>query len=76
MGRLSAWYDEEGDFLEVTVDHEMGGFTDLGDGVFERVDEDGNTLGFAILNAATAEHEIPADLDEVRASIPTTDADS
>lgn len=62
MGRLSVWFDEEGDFLEITLDHEEGFFNDLGNGVFERVDEEGNTIGFAVLNVkAGKEHELPFD---------------
>lgn len=45
MGRLSVWFDEEGDFLEVSLDHEKGSFNDPGNGVFERVNEDGETIG-------------------------------
>ena len=69
MGRLSVWFDEEGDFLEVTLDHEKGYFNDLGDGVFERVDEEGNTIGFAILNVDDRkDHEIPFDAEFRRAT--------
>lgn len=64
MGTLSVWFDEEGDYLEVTLDHEVGHFNDLGDGIFERVDEDGNTLGFALLNVDDRKaHEIPFEAD-------------
>jgi len=60
MGQLSIWFDEEGDFLEVSLDHETGSFNDLGNGVFERVNEDGETIGFAILNVEKrAERELP-----------------
>ena len=60
MGQLSVWFDEEGDYLEVTLDHERGHFEDLGDGVFERVDEEGNTLGFAVLNVnERKDHRLP-----------------
>lgn len=61
---LSVWFDEEGDFLEVTRDHEKGFFKDLGNGIFERVDEEGNTVGFAVLNVTTRkEHEPPFDAE-------------
>jgi hypothetical protein len=53
MGQLSVWYDEEGDYLELTRDEETGVFVDLGDGVFERVTEDGETIGFAVLNVSS-----------------------
>lgn len=62
MGQLSVWYDEEGDFLEVRTDDDSGHFNDLGDGVFERVDEDGNTVGFALVGATSREsNELPFD---------------
>lgn len=59
------WYDEEGDFLEITSKRKKGFFKDLGGGVFERVDEDGNTIGFAILNVKKRDREevtIPFDI--------------
>lgn len=49
MGSLNVRF-EEGDFLEVYTEKKKGYFKDLGDGIFKRVDEDGNTIGFAILN--------------------------
>ena len=52
MGNISVWYDEEGDYLELTREDDEGFFVDLGDGVFERVSEDGETLGFAVLNVS------------------------
>lgn len=52
MGRLSVWFDQEGDFLEVTTDRDVGSFNDLGNGIFERVDAEGNMIGFAVLNPA------------------------
>ena len=60
MGNLSVWYDEEGDYLELTRATETGHFVELGDGVFERVDEDGETVGFAVLNVPSRkERELP-----------------
>jgi len=60
---LSVWYDEEGGYLELTRETETGYFTDIGDGVFERVDEDGETLGFAVLNVSSRkEWELPFDV--------------
>jgi len=63
MGNLSVWYDEEGDYLELTREGTEGFFVDLGDGVFERVDEDGDTIGFAVLNISSRkERELPFDV--------------
>ena len=60
MGNISVWYDEEGDYLELTREDDKGFFVDLGDGVFERVSEDGETLGFAVLNiSARKQWDLP-----------------
>lgn len=48
--KLDLWYDEEGDYLEVTIADRLGYFEDAGDDVYKRVDQDGNLIGFAILN--------------------------
>jgi hypothetical protein len=57
------WYDEEGDYLELTRETEAKFFVDLGDGIFERVSEDGETLGFAVLNvSARKERKLPFDV--------------
>jgi uncharacterized protein YuzE len=50
MGKMSVWYDKEGDFLEVTFQDAKGYMRDLGDDVFERVDGQGTVIGFAIFN--------------------------
>jgi uncharacterized protein YuzE len=48
MGKMRVWYDKEGDFLEVTFRDAKGYLRDLGDDIFERVDEHGKVIGFAI----------------------------
>lgn len=48
--RLRAWFDEKGDFLEVTFAKRKGSFRTIGPDIYERVDAKGNILGFAILN--------------------------
>lgn len=47
--RLKIWFDAEGDFLEVLFSDKPGYMraTD-NDAVMERVDEEGNLLGFSI----------------------------
>jgi uncharacterized protein YuzE len=63
MSGLSVWYDEEGDYLELTRTDKQGHFVDLGNGVFERVDEDGETIGIAVLNvSARNQRELPFDV--------------
>lgn len=57
------WYDEEGDFLELSRAGEAGHFVDLGDGIFKRVSTDGETVGFAVLNVSSRKHrELPFDV--------------
>jgi len=49
---LRVWFDPKGDFLEVNIGKpKKGFFKNVGDDVFLRVDEKGNILGFAVLNA-------------------------
>ncbi|GFO96139.1 uncharacterized protein ig2599ANME_0326 [groundwater metagenome] len=51
MGKMNIWFDEEGDFLEITsIPSKKGFFKDVGNDIWERVDSTGNVLGFAILN--------------------------
>ena len=60
MGNVSVWYDEEGNYLELEREDDDGIFVDLGDGVFERVSVDEETLGFAVLNvSARNQRELP-----------------
>lgn len=70
MSMVSVWYDEEGDYLELAREDESGFFVDLGDGVFERVSEDGETIGFAVLNVSSRKsRELPFDVTfETKAS--------
>ncbi len=48
--RVKIWYDKEGDYLEVIFDQKPGYFRETAnDQVMEKVDEDGNILGFSVL---------------------------
>jgi hypothetical protein len=63
MSGLSVWYNDEGDYLELSRNDDRGFFVDLGNGVFERVDEDGETIGVAVLNVSERnERELPFDV--------------
>ncbi|MBM3238360.1 DUF2283 domain-containing protein [Candidatus Poribacteria bacterium] len=43
-------YDSEGDYLEVIFERKAGYFRETeNDAVMEKVDEEGNTIGFSIL---------------------------
>ena len=47
---VKVWYDPEGDYLEVTFEQKEGYFRETThDQVMEKVDSEGNVLGFSIL---------------------------
>ena len=51
--QLKVWFDREADYLEVTFDEGEGYFRQTAnDHVMERVDRDGNVLGFSILRVS------------------------
>ncbi len=51
--RVKIWYDPEGDYLEVIFDQKAGYFRETpNDQVMEKVDEQGNILGFSVLRVS------------------------
>jgi uncharacterized protein YuzE len=59
---VKIWYDPEGDYLEVTFDQKAGYFRETeNDQVMEKVDDDGNVLGFSVLRVS-AMKEKPLDV--------------
>jgi hypothetical protein len=51
---LKVWFDPEGDFLEVVFDQKPGFFRPTDDDhVMEKVDEEGNILGFSVLRVSS-----------------------
>ena len=51
--RVKIWYDSEGDFLEVIFDQKPGYFRATpNDQVMEKVDGEGNILGFSVLGVS------------------------
>lgn len=50
MGKIRVWYDEAGDYLEVTFAEAKGHFREVAEDVFEHVDESGKVLGFSVFN--------------------------
>jgi uncharacterized protein YuzE len=51
--KLKVWFDAEGDYLEVIFDQKAGYFRDTAnDQVMEKVDEEGNILGFSVLRVS------------------------
>ncbi len=51
--RVKIWYDPEGDYLEVIFDQRPGYFRETqSDQVMEKVDDEGNVLGFSVLRVS------------------------
>jgi uncharacterized protein YuzE len=50
---VKIWYDAEGDYLEVIFDQKPGYVRETrNDQVMEKVDEEGNILGFSVLRVS------------------------
>ena len=50
---MKIWYDAEGDYLEVIFDQKAGFFrATTNDQVMEKVDDEGNILGFSVLRVS------------------------
>lgn len=50
---IKIWYDKEGDYLEVLFERKIGYFKETeNDAVMEKVDEEGNIIGFSILKVS------------------------
>ncbi|MEK6813801.1 MAG: DUF2283 domain-containing protein [Nitrospirota bacterium] len=50
---VKLWYDPEGDYLEVTFEQKEGYFRETdNDQVMEKVDREGNVLGFSVLKVS------------------------
>jgi hypothetical protein len=51
--KVTIWFDPEGDYLEVIFDKKPGYFRETpSDQVMEKVDEQGNILGFSVLKVS------------------------
>ena len=51
---VKVWYDPEGDYLEVVFDQREGYFRETeSDQVMEKVDREGNILGFSVLKVTS-----------------------
>lgn len=59
---MKVWYDPEGDFLEVIFERKEGYFRETdNDQVMEKVDSEGNIIGFSVLKVS-ALRERPIDV--------------
>lgn len=61
MGKeIKIWYDKEGDYLEVIFEKKAGYFRETeNDAVMEKVDTQGNVIGFSILKLSALKAERP-----------------
>jgi len=61
MGKeIKIWYDSEGDYLEVIFERKAGYFRETeDDAVMEKVDEEGNIIGFSILKVSALKKREP-----------------
>jgi len=51
---IVVWYDKEGDYIEVLFERKKGYFRETeNDAVMEKVDEEGNIIGFSILKVSS-----------------------
>ncbi len=52
--QIKVWYDKQADYLEVLFEKKVGYFRETSnDAVMEKVDLQGNILGFSILNVGS-----------------------
>jgi uncharacterized protein YuzE len=58
--QVKVWFDAEGDFLEVRFSDKAGFMRETkNDAVMERVDEDGNIIGFSIMQVSRLARQKP-----------------
>jgi uncharacterized protein YuzE len=54
MEKVRIWYDPEGDYLEVIFEEKEGYFRETeSDQIMEKIDMDGNVIGFSILKVSS-----------------------
>lgn len=58
--KIKIWYDAEGDFIEVLFSDKAGYMRETAnDAVMERVDDEGNVLGFSIMHVSEFKKQKP-----------------
>ena len=71
--RVSAWYDDEGDMLEVLWAFREGYFTPTDDErILKRLDDDGEVIGFLIHEMSTLKQPSPVEF-ELASEVPADD---
>jgi len=71
---MSVSYDREGDFIEITFREAKGYLREVADDIYERVDEVGNLLGYAIFNVTSHERQalmIPLEIQRLQPVLQT-----
>lgn len=60
---IKVWYDQEGDYLEVLFEKKEGYFKETeNDAVMEKVDKNGEVIGFSILKVSALKEQKPISL--------------
>ena len=71
--RVSVWYDDEGDMLEVLWAFREGYFTPTNDErILKRLDDDGEVIGFLIHEMSTLKQPSPVEFD-LASEVPADD---
>jgi len=66
---VKIWYDSEGDFLEVLFTDRAGFMRETShDAVMERVDDEGNILGFTVMQVSHIAKDKPLVADLIQMS--------
>ena len=66
---VKIWFDVEGDFLEVLFSDRAGFMRETSnDAVMERVDEQGNILGFTVMQVSRLARDKPLVADLIQAA--------
>ncbi|MBI1923215.1 DUF2283 domain-containing protein [Candidatus Poribacteria bacterium] len=69
---IRLWYDREGDFLEITFREAKGYFQEIAADIYERVDESGNLLGYAVFNLTCHDRQdltIPLEVQQLQSLV-------
>ena len=57
---IKIWFDKEGDYFEVIFERKTGYFRETeNDAIMEKVDEEGNIIGFSILKVSALKERKP-----------------
>ncbi len=58
--QIKIWFDPEGDYLEVLFERKAGFFRETNnDAVMEKMDTEGNIIGFSILKVSSLKEKKP-----------------